>query len=100
LTDIICSGSFWQGFANGFAPQTYLTTRCPYRHLAELDTIEYAWNAVGNCLDEAMDDFAVTHEREAGIIISGTQPKANVGQDVGHDTSCERYEPSSLTDSG
>lgn len=78
LTEVVCSGSFWNGFVNGFGPQSYLTHRYRYADLARFDTVGYAWNTVGNCLNEAIHDFAVDHEREGGIVV-GECPESKGG---------------------
>ena len=106
LTEIVCSGSFWRGFADGFAPERYFAHRGSYYDLAELDTVRYAWDSVGNCLNEAIHDFSVGYERESGIRfgegveISDARANSGAGHNGGGSGSCECHEPSSLANSG
>jgi hypothetical protein len=63
LTELVCSGSFWRGFANGFSADYCFHGRPSYRALAESDTLGYAWNTVGQCLNSALEDAAVIYGR-------------------------------------
>src|SRR5262245_8642152 len=60
LTEVACSGHFWRGFVNGFAPQGNLVSRWTIHNLAEGDTIRYSWDTVGECMNTALNGVTVT----------------------------------------
>lgn len=50
-----CNLDLWNGFRLGFAPHTTLFSTCDYaQQVVGFDSIEAAWQSVGDALDEAL----------------------------------------------
>jgi hypothetical protein len=56
------SGTFWRGFANGFAPERYLLTNWSCHSLVRSNSVGYAWESVGKFLEQALDDAEITYD--------------------------------------